>query len=254
MQGQVLNAMIAQLNGNGERMKSAEQVQFIRELAAGLAHEIVNPITGIKGALEIFYRELNLSEENRVVFEEMLYQIRKLDVLTKGFLEYARPPSPQFVPTNIHDVIHDSLALVISCGLHKNIHNVSVVKDFEENLPLIHADPGQLQQVFVNLTLNALDAMSEGGVLKFETARQSDFAAIKVSDTGQGLGTEIADKIFQPFFTTETRGFGIGLSISKRLIEQHKGGITAESGEMGTVFRITLPLAGDACRGASNRT
>lgn len=237
------NRMMSELKENVEKMRSAEQMQFVRELAAGLAHEIINPLTGIKGALEIFYRELNLSAEDRAVFEEMLHQIRKLDVLTKSFLEYARPPSPQFIPTSIHDVIHNALVLVARYDLHKNIRNVSVVREFDEAIPLINADPLQLQQVFLNLTLNALDAMGGGGTLRFKTAHLSDFVEIKVSDTGQGLGKEITNKIFQPFFTTEIRGFGVGLSVSKRLIEQHGGEITAESNETGTVFRITLPFA-----------
>ena len=236
-----------------ESMRSAE-LQFVRELAAGLAREVVNPITGIKGALEVFYRDLNLSEEDRAVFEEMLLQIRKLNALTRSFLEYALPPSPQFTLTNIHDIIHDSLALVRRHGLRQNLDNVSVVREFDEALPLMYADPLQLQQVFVNLILNALDAMSEGGTMRFETARRGDFAEIRVSDTGLGLGSDMTDKIFQPFFTTGTRGFGVGLSVSKRLIEQHGGEIAAESNATGTVFRVTIPLAREACPDGPNRT
>ncbi len=247
MSGLIFNGMNPETDKNAEKMKSAEQLQFVQELAAGLAHELVNPITGIKGALEIFYRELDLSAGDRAVFEEMLHQIRKLDVLARSFFEYARPPSPQFIPTSIHDVIHNALALITRYELHKNIRNVSVVREFDESVPLIHADPTQLQQVFLNLSLNALEAMSEGGTLRFETARLSGFVEIRVSDTGQGLGKELTNKIFQPFFTTEKRGFGLGLSVSKRLIEQHGGEITAESGDSGTVFRIALPLTREPC-------
>ncbi len=220
-------------------------MQLIRELAAGLAHEIIDPITGIKGALEIFYRELNLSAEDRAVFEEMLHQIRKLDVLTKNFLEYARPPSPQFIPTSIHDVIQDALALVTRYDPHRNVRNVSVVREFDETVPLINADPMQLQQVILSLILYALDAMGEGGTLRLETSRFSDCVEIRVSHTGHGLGKEIANKMFQPFFTTETRGFGVGLSVSKKFIEQQGGKIAVESGEAGTVFSILFPLAGE---------
>lgn len=240
------NRMIEELKENVEKMKSAEQMQFVRELAAELAHEIINPITGIKGALEIFYRELDLSAGDKAVFEEMLHQIKKLDVLTKSFLGNVRPPSPQPIPTSIHEVIHNALDLVTRYDLHRNLRNVSVVREFDESIPLVNADPMQLQQVFLNLTLNALDAMPEGGTLTFKTAHLGDVAEILVSDTGRGLEREMTNKIFQPFFATETRGFGVGLSVSKRLIEQHGGEITAETGEAGTVFRITFPLAPEA--------
>ncbi len=244
--------MLSELRKNAEKMKSAEQMQFIRELAAGLAHEIINPITGIKGALEIFYRELNLSAEDRAVFEEMLHQIRKLDVLTKSFLEYARPPSPQFIPTSIHDVIHNALALVIRYDLHRNIGNVSVVREFDEAIPLVNADPMQLQQVILNLILYALDTMGEGGTLRFKTSHFRDSVEILVSHTGWGLRKEMTNKMFQPFFTTETRGFGVGLSVSKKLIEQQGGDITVESDEGGTVFRISFPVAGEVSQAGLN--
>jgi signal transduction histidine kinase len=241
--GAAFDRTMAEFKEHAENMKSTEQMQFVREIAAGLAREIVDPITGIKGALEVFYRELNLSVEDKVVFQEMLHQIRKLDALTRNFLDYARPPSLQLIPTSINEVIHNTLVLVKRYDLHKNIRNVSVETEFDESIPLMNADPMQLQQVFLNLILNALDAMGEGGTLRFETAHIGSFVEIRVSDTGRGLGKDISSKIFQPFFTTETRGFGVGLSLSKRLIEQHGGDITAESSDSGTVFRITLPLA-----------
>jgi signal transduction histidine kinase len=252
--GPALNRMITELRENMEKMKSVEQMQFVRELVAGLAHEIINPITGIKGALEIFYRELDLSAGDKAVFEEMLHQVKKLDVLTKNFLGNIRPPSLQSIPTNIHEVIHYALDLITRYDLHRNARNVTVVKEFDDSIPLMQADPVQLQQVFLNLTLSAMDAMPEGGTLTFRTAHLGDAAEIRVSDTGRGLVKELANKIFQPFFTTETRGFGVGLSVSKRVIEQHGGEIIAESGDAGTVFRITFPLSAAAFPDVVNHT
>ena len=238
-----LNNMAAELKTNIEEIKKAEQTQVMGEVAAGLAHEIKNPLAGIKGALEIFLRELRLSDEETRIFEEMLFQIKKLDVMTKSFIEYARPPSPQFVPSSINEIINNALSFMTKHNLHRNIGNVEIVKELDESPCAINADPMLLQQVFLNLAFNALDAMPDGGILKFRTSNESSFVTAEVSDTGHGLDPETIKKIFQPFFTTKTRGLGIGLSISKRLIEQHGGEITAFSSESGTTFRIKFPTA-----------
>lgn len=236
-----LNRMASELKENIEKMKMAEQMQIIGEVAAGLAHEIKNPLAGIKGAIEVFLKELNLTNEDRAVFEEILFQVKKLDVMTRSFLEYARPPSPQFVPSNVNDIINNTISFITKHNLHKNIPKVEVIKELDEFMPVINADPMQMQQVFLNLIINAMDAMPGGGKLRFKTAHNNSSVEIEVSDTGYGLDSETINKIFQPFFTTKTRGLGIGLSISKRLIEQHGGGITVESGKTGTIFKITLP-------------
>lgn len=230
------------LNEGASHAKTAEQMQLIGEIAVGLAHEIRNPITGIKGALEVFHRELDLSKEDRALFEEMLFQVRKLDIVTSSFLEYARPPAPRFVSSNVNEVIREALTLVTRYNLHRNIQKVSIVEDFDESGPAVNADPMQLQQVFLNLTLNALDAMTEGGTLRYKTARDRDSVIVEALHIGDVADRGNADKGFQPFFTTGTRGLGVGLSVSKRLIEQHGGEIAVEKAEEGTVFRARLPL------------
>ncbi|HWR57680.1 MAG TPA: ATP-binding protein [Thermodesulfovibrionales bacterium] len=220
----------------------AEQLQFVGEMAVGLAHEIRNPITGIKGALEVFHRELDLSGEDRAVFEEMLFQVKKLDIVTRSFLEYARPPVPRFVPSNVNEVIRDSLNLVSRYNLHRNIRKVSIIEEFDESAPSVNADPMQLQQAFLNLTLNALDAMTEGGTLRYNTTHDTEFVIVKATDIGDVAGKDNMYKVSQPFFTTGTRGLGVGLLVSKRLIEQHGGQIAVERLERGTVFTAKLPL------------
>lgn len=240
------NKMAGDLNNHIDKLRKAEQMQLIAEVAAGLAHEIKNPLTGIKGTLEIFSREMSLSEEDKAVFDETLFQIKKLDILTKSFLEYARPPAPQCIRACINEVINTTISFLVRHNLHKNIEKVDIVRDLDESLPDINIDPLQMQQVFLNLAINALDAMPEGGVLRFKTYYDPDSIIVEVSDTGHGLDEELKDKIFQPFFTTKTRGLGIGLSISKRFIELHGGKVmVAESDINGTTFRISLPVAGN---------
>ncbi len=237
------NKMAEELNSYIDRLRKAEQTQMMAEIAAGLAHEIKNPLTGIKGTLEVFGREMTLTDDDKAVFEETLFQIKKLDILTKSFLEYARPPSPQCIRACINEVINSTISFLTHHKLHKNLGSVNIVRELEESLPEINIDPLQMQQVFLNLAINALDAMPEGGTLRFKTFRDNNSVIVDVSDTGHGLDEETKDKIFQPFFTTKTRGLGIGLSISKRFIEMHGGSvILLESNEGGTTFRITLPF------------
>lgn len=237
------NKMAEELSIHIDRLRKAERSQMMAEVAAGLAHEIKNPLTGIKGTLEVFSKDIDLSEEDKAVFEETLFQIKKLDVLAKSFLEYARPPSPQCVKACINEVINTAISFLIRHNLHKNIENVNIVRELDESLPDISIDPIQMQQVFLNLAINALDAMPEGGTLIFKTSHNDKYVMVDVSDTGQGLDEEVKDKIFQPFFTTKTRGLGIGLSISKRFIELHGGEVViTKSGKDGTTFKISLPI------------
>lgn len=237
------NRMAKELTEHLERTKTAEQSELMREIAAGLAHEIKNPLAGIKGALEIFMHELDLSQEDRAVFEEMLFQVKKLDVMTKCFVEYARPPSPQIVPTNANDIIRNTVSFVTRQKLHRNLPKVEIIERLDQSMPLIHADPMQIQQVLMNLMINALDAMPDGGRIEFRTSHHDGVAEIEVADTGHGIDEELLNNIFKPFFTTKVKGMGIGLSICKKLIEQHSGTITVNSGDSGTLFRITLPKA-----------
>lgn len=237
------NRMAEELNVYIERLRKAEQSQIMAEVAAGLAHEIKNPLTGIKGTLELFSKEIDFSDEDKVVFEETLFQIKKLDVLTKSFLEYARPPSPQCIRACINEVINTTISFLKRHNLHKNLGKVNIVRELDESLPEIKLDPIQMQQVFLNLAINALDAMPDGGTLSFRSFHDDNSVIVDISDTGHGLDEEVRDKIFQPFFTTKTRGLGIGLSISKRFIELHGGKVVLrESGKNGTTFRISLPI------------
>jgi two-component system sensor histidine kinase AtoS len=238
---QSFNRMSIDLKEKIEKTRKSEQSELMREVAAGLAHEIKNPLAGIRGALEIFMNELSLSKEDKAVFEEMLFQVKKLDILTKCFLEYARPPSPQFIPTSINDILNNTVGFLTKHNLHKNLEKVEILRELGDDLPIVAVDPIQLQQIIMNLVFNALDAMPSGGKIIFRTAYDGDSVEISVSDTGHGMEKEVADNIFKPFFTTKAKGMGIGLSICKRLVEQHNGTISVSSGESGTTFSIRLP-------------
>lgn len=230
-----------------EALQRTQQMKMVGELAAGLAHEIKNPLAGIKVSMEILSREARLSDEDRDVLLKVIEEIRRIELLLKELLSFARPPKPQFMICDINNIIDKAMALSLKNILSRidDSKTVKIVKDFHIPLPETMADPTQLQQVFLNVLLNAADAMPNGGTLKVKTHYNKAMEAIEIeiSDTGKGIDSDTMDKIFNPFFTTKPKGTGLGLSISKRLIEQHGGTIGASNNQMGgATFMIRLPV------------
>jgi len=231
-------------------LQRAEHIKCAGELATGLAHEIKNPLAGIKVSIEVLSHSLDkaLSEEDKDIFRKVIDEIKRIEQLIKGLLNFARPPQPNFAGTDVNAVLSAVADLVLqnqSSGPDAP-RAVVMKRDFEVFLPEITADPMQLRQVFMNLILNAADAMHGEGTLGIKT--WSDAAAgavvVEISDTGRGIDAAVMDKIFQPFFTTKPRGTGLGLAISKRLIEDHGGSIGIERNPAGgATFKIVLPVA-----------
>ncbi len=229
-----------------EALQRAQQIRTAGELATGLAHEIKNPLAGIKVTMQVLSEERYLSEEDRSVLFKVIDEIKRIEGLMQGLLNFARPPMPQFTNTGVNTVLETAAQLVLKNGFHApgEPGAITLVKEFDPALPEIVGDPMQLKQVFMNLLLNAVDAMPEGGTLVLKTSFNETARAITVaiSDTGKGIDASVLDKIFQPFFTTKAKGTGLGLAISKRLIEEHGGTIRIESSKGGgAAFRISLP-------------
>ncbi len=232
-----------------QALQRAEHIKCAGELATGLAHEIKNPLAGIKVSIEVLSHSLDksLSEEDKDIFRKVIDEIKRIEQLIKGLLNFARPPQPNFAHTNVNAVLDGVADLVLkkqSPG--QETGGIAMTRDFGADLPEITADPMQLRQVFMNLLLNAADAMQGEGALGIKT--RFDAAAgtvlVEISDTGRGIDPAVMDKIFQPFFTTKPRGTGLGLAISKRLIEDHGGGISIERNPAGgATFKIVLPVA-----------
>ena len=241
------NRMANSLKDHLERMQWAEQVVILGELAGGLAHEIKNPLAGVKASVEVLSQDESINAENRDVLAKVAEQIRRMEMLIKSFMSFARPPAPQFTTVNMHTIIDSTILLTQRHPLfspHRE-GRVTINKEYDPTVPEVTVDPTQLQQVFMNLLLNAAEAMPNGGVIEISTVydRQNDALEIRFSDTGNGVDGPLQEKLFQPFFTTKVKGTGLGLSISKRLVEQQGGTIRLESRENGgAVFVITLPL------------
>jgi len=230
-----------------EALQRTEQLKVVGELAAGLAHEIKNPLSGIKASMEVLSEEASLSEEDRGVLIRVVSEIKRIELLLKGLLSFTRPPKPQFTTVNLNALLDTSLIFSLKNTSHSPDTSgpITIVKNFDEHLPETMADPMQLQQVFMNILINAADAMREGGTLTVKTGFQvaEDAIEILISDTGKGMDREQMEHIFLPFFTTKPKGTGLGLPITKRLIEQHGGSLRVESSlGKGTTFTIMLPV------------
>ncbi len=229
-----------------QQMERVDRFATIGELAAGIAHEIKNPIAGIGGAIQILMEDFPLHDHRREIFEEILKQIDRIDRDVKDLLSYARTAKPTLSEEDINHVIQQAIFLIRDRAAQQN---VEVITELDESLPEIEIDEKQIQQVLVNLGLNGIQAMPDGGTLKFSSAMISRndgnrFVEIQVSDTGRGIPSQTMAKIFTPFFTTRHTGTGLGLPISQKIIHQHQGKIEVQSSpEEGTRFTIRLPLS-----------
>jgi two-component system sensor histidine kinase AtoS len=229
-----------------EALQRSEQLRMVGELAAGLAHEIKNPLAGVKVSIDVLLQELSLSHEDRQVFLGAREELKMIELLIKSLLNFAKPPKPQFTGVSVNNLLDTIMALSLK---NPSFSSIQVERDYEEGLPEIMADFMQLQQVFMNLLLNAGESMTGGGTLTVKTSSDKSRALIEViiSDTGRGIDNSVLQKIFEPFFTTKPKGTGLGLAITKRLIEQHGGSICASGNPSGGAsFIVNLPFGKSA--------
>ena len=241
------NEMAFSLKEHYLRMQWAEQIVVLGELAGGLAHEMKNPLAGIMGAAQVLSGNPALSEEHRDILLKIIEQTERIEFLLTSLLNFAQPPKPNFLLINVNEVFEKTISLAEQHPLFllKKSRVIMIVRNFDPRLPKTMADPSQLQQVFMNLLLNAADAMPNGGTLTAQTLHEevSLFLRITIRDTGGGIDKSMIDKIFRPFFTTKPKGTGLGLSITRRLVEQHGGSIrVANNPSGGASFTIDLPI------------
>jgi signal transduction histidine kinase len=259
---QSFNAMVDRLRAardeieayHQQRLARAERLASLGELAASVAHEIKNPLAGIAGAVRILAEDMPASDPRKEIMGEILAQIRRLDGTVRDLLTFARPARAEIGPCFLHQVL-DRVLLVLAED--PSAANVRVVREYHSNLPPVFADGKLLEQVFFNLLLNAVQAMGGRGAITLRTAlgepgtTRTDGAPlgphveIRVMDTGPGIPAHLLREIFTPFFTTKPRGIGLGLAITRRIVEEHGGRISGGNlPGQGAMFRICLPLEG----------
>jgi two-component system NtrC family sensor kinase len=237
-----------------QRLAHAERLASLGELAASVAHEIKNPLAGIAGAVRILAEDMPASDPRKEIMGEILAQIRRLDGTVRDLLTFARPARAEISPCSLHQVLDRVLLLLAE---DPSAANVRVVRDYHAELPPVYADGTLLEQVFFNLLLNAVQAMGGQGTITLRTAlgepgaTRTDGAPlgrhveIRLMDTGPGIPAHLLGEIFTPFFTTKPRGIGLGLAITRRIVEAHGGRISGENlPGQGAMFRICLPLEG----------
>jgi signal transduction histidine kinase len=228
-----------------EQMKRAERLASIGEMAAGIAHDIKNPLAGIAGVIQIIKKEHAMGDQKRVVLDEVLAQVARMDKAVRNLLSFARPPEPKMMMSDINDLIGKLLDFLAPQFAKSRI---MTERKLAPGLPWLTLDPDLLQQAFINIALNAIQAMPEGGKFIAETREiqptieMPGSVEIVFTDTGKGVMEENLVNIFSPFFTTRQQGTGLGLAITRRIIEQHGGEITVTSAPgQGATFTIAFP-------------
>ncbi len=235
-----------------EAVRQADRLSSLGALAAGLAHEIKNPLGGIKGAAQLLEMELPDNPELRDCTRVMLKEVQRVNHIVEELLELASPRKLELDRVNLHKVLGDILLLQKRAVADRMI---SFQQQFDPSIPPILADESLLTQLFLNLIKNAVEAVGEAGLIKVKSGILADYSmmpkgesrsrlvAIEVSDNGQGIGKEELDHLFTPFYTTKAKGTGLGLAICQKIVAEHRGMIRVDSEPgKGTTFTIMLPL------------
>lgn len=250
--GRDFNDMVAQLKANREEIHHLHQTQMSRaehfatlgELATGLAHEIRNPLAGIAGVIEIVGRDLPPGSAARSVIKDAKEEAMQINRILTELLETARPKPPQFQVKDIAGTAEHAVMFARQQAITKRI---MIELNHDEKIPPVDHDPNQINQVLLNLLLNAIQAMEKPGAIHVSLRQDHDSALITVADEGKGISPENLDNIFRPFFTTKGHGTGLGLSLARRIVEAHGGSIRVRSQVgKGTQFEVRLPIAREA--------
>lgn len=243
-----LNKYIKRLRNMQNQLIQAEKLNALGQLSAAIAHEINNPLAGVLVYAQLLKKKFGDSKFDKDEATGTLSKIESAVThcagLVKNLLDFARQTKPSLQPVKVSDVLDQVMSLV---GHQAQMKHVGVAREEDNSLPSVMVDFGQIQQVFINLVVNAIQAMSEGGKLTIRASLGGDgFLQVSFQDTGIGIPPENMDKLFTPFFTTreEVKGVGLGLSVSYGIVESHGGRIEVDSevGE-GSTFTVHLPVA-----------
>ncbi len=223
----------------GEHLRESEKLAALGRLSAGLAHEIKNPLNTIAVLLYAMRQQANGNAQTLADLQVIESEVQRLVLLADQFLEFARPRPPEFRRQDAGEIVEETLLLVRAQAAKERVR---IVWGARERPALVWADGAQLKQVFLNLTLNALQAMAGGGTLTVAVQRRTGGVAVEFADTGPGISAALRRRIFEPFFTTRRGGHGLGLAISLRIVENHSGRLWIDSAPgHGTKATVWLP-------------
>ena len=241
---------LIRLQESEEQLIQAEKLSSLGQMAASIAHEINNPLAGVLVYTRLIAKKLADDAlprgETLEVLNKMAREIDRSSRIIRNLLDFARPSELSLGDVDVNRVIGDALGLV---GHRATLGHIEIGKELGKELPKVYADYDQLRQVFVNLTLNAIQATPPGGRVTLRTRAADDGAlTVEVEDTGHGIAEANRSKLFTPFFTTKEKGegVGLGLAVAKGIVEKHAGTISVRSVEgRGTTFTVTLPVRVD---------
>ena len=223
------------------QLSGSEKLASLGRLAAGVAHEINNPLTGVLTFAHLLREKTNMTDQDREDLDLIIHETTRAAEIVRGLLDFARERPVVMEPLSVNEVVARTVRLIQN---QKLFDRIVINEELAHDLPDIEGDMNQLQQVLLNLSLNACEAMPSGGTLTIRTRVEDDRVVVQLADTGCGIKQEHFDRIFEPFFTTKPvgKGTGLGLSVSYGIVQRHGGGIEVESEEgKGTTFIIELP-------------
>ena len=225
-----------------EHLRRADRLASMGQLSAGIAHEIRNPLGTIKGSIEILSGEFPSDHPKREFLRIVHQEIARLNAIVEDFLRFGRPPQPSIRPTPVGELLDSTVTLLQKPARDAQVE-IRILDDSQ--IPPMPMDPDQIRQVMLNVMLNGLEAMPDGGLLEVRVlrAQENGRVAVEVSDSGVGPEGVDLERIFDPFYTTKAEGTGLGLSICFQLVKNHGGTISARvNPDRGLTFRIELPL------------
>jgi len=229
-----------ELRDSYEQLQRADRLKTLGEVAAGLAHEIRHPLASIRGALEIIDARSTPDSPEAEFSRLAMTEVQRLDSLVWEFLRYARPHQPDLRPTSLHDL---TVRVTTLLGAEAEGRSVALRVECSDALPMVSLDALQMEQVLLNVLLNAIQASPPGSLVRICQRLNRQEAIIEVIDEGPGIPSEHLPRLFSPFFTTKEKGTGLGLAIAQRIVLAHHGRIDVTSGPgRGTNVRIGLPV------------
>ncbi len=226
-----------------EQLIKVENLASVGQLVISMTHEIRNPLTIIKMSAQCLRDNFRPRDSRREFTDVVIEEVESLDKITRELMGFAQPTKLNLQQIEINENINKVLDFV---KLHCDSQKVEVIKKFKKNIPAVLANVRKLKQVFLNLIINALQAMPEGGKLKVSTDfdPEEENVLIRFTDTGGGIPSDYHNRVFDPFFSLKEDGAGLGLSVSRHIIEEHKGAISVESEvDKGTTFTLSLPIS-----------
>ncbi len=222
-----------------EKLAQAERLSSLGEMIAGISHEIRNPLGIIRSSAELLNKKVKEIDPNNTMPKIIVEEATRLNNIIKDFLNYAKPPSPKVSSISIEDVIKKNIEF-LNIQLEKKLCDIK--ENIEKDLPNIMGDPDMLYQAFLNILINAVHAMPDGGSISINAYSSENFIKISFIDEGHGIKEELLGKIWEPFYTTKDMGTGLGLGIVKNIIIAHQGDITVENIKpRGAKFSIKIP-------------